>query len=205
MIRLLVVDDYRALCQAFARELNRHPDMEVVATALDGEGAVEVARETRPDVVVLDIELPDTSGLDVAPRIQKLQPPPRILFLSGYADPRFVRRALNLGAHGYVLKTAALETLQEAVLCVHGGKRYFSPKIRRIAASMGLRGFRPRKVDPSLTSREREVLALMSAGSSLAETATALGIKRITVRNHWDRVVRKLGLRAQPGGMMISR
>ena len=200
MIKLLLVDDDRLLTSVLSRALAHRPYFQVGVAGDAGE-ALAVARQTLPDVVLLDIVMPGRSCFDVAPLIMKIPSRPRIIFLSGYLHPRQVRRALDTGAHGYILKTEVLDSLEEVVLRINEGERYFSPGVQRVAAGLGRPGFGRHDGEPALTPREREVLQRIAAGRSHAEAASSLGVSRITVRKRWESAVAKLGLVASEAGM----
>ena len=201
MIKLLIVDDDRLVTSALARTL-AHRQYFQVGVAGDAGEALAMARQTQPDVVLLDIVMPGRSCFEVAPLILKMPSRPKVIFVSGYLHPRQVCRALDSGAHGYILKNELLDSLEEAVLRIHQGERYFSPEVQRVAAGLGLFGFDRPARDTALTCREREVLQRIAAGRSHDETATTLGLSRITVRKRWESAMAKLRLEAFPAGMM---
>ena len=141
---------------------------------------------------------------EVVPLILQIPSRPRVLFLSGYLHPRYVRRALQSGAHGYALK-ADLKRIDGAILQVHRGETYFSPAVRRVAAGLCLRGFDRTTTGPVLSSGERKVLQGAAAGRSHGQVAATLGLSRNTVRKYWEAALGKLDLVAMPLGMLRAR
>ena len=151
------------------------PGFEVVAEAADGREAVEQAEATQPDVVVLDIAMPNMSGIEAAQRIRALLPQAAIVILSMHSDEGYVLRALKAGAKGYLLKDSAESDLIEAIKAVSEGKAFFSPEISKILVEDYVREMRKRGAEDSyelLTSREREILQLLAEGKSNKDIAT---------------------------------
>ena len=192
-MRLVFADDHRMLREALAELLARETDVEVVAEASTAREALEQVQRTRPDVLVLDVGLPDMTGIEVARRLRGSGT--KVLMLSAHIDKRFVEEALKAGAAGYVSKGAAGAELVRAVRAVAGGQTYVSPE----AAGPLLRGLRePKDGAPPPSSvlgrREREVLKLVAEGARSAQIAAQLHIKVGTVEVHRRNIARKLGL-----------
>lgn len=192
--RILLADDHRLLRDALRAALLREPDFEVVGEAGSGAETLERCIALAPDVVVLDIGLPDLNGIEVAARLNALPARPRILALSAYADRRFVAEMLRAGAAGYVTKSAAGTELVKAIRAVSAGRDYLCPEasgalVREVKeASREGRSAR-------LGRREREVLRLVAQGARSTAIAEQLHISPATVEVHRRNIARKLGLR----------
>lgn len=190
---VLVVDDHGIVREGLTVLLERRPELRVVATAADGRQAIEVARRLRPDVVVMDLVLPELSGIDATRRILHDSPNTRVVILSVCHTSEHVFQALRAGARGYVLKQCAAAELDQAVMAVLAGEQYLSPEVRHMIANVGL--------DPSarsplerLSTREREVLHLTVGGSTSAQIAQTLSLSPKTVETYRSRIMEKLGV-----------
>jgi two-component system NarL family response regulator len=193
-IRVLLVEDHRMVREALCETLKKAADVEIVGEAGDGREALEQAAAVMPDVVVLDIRLPDVNGIEVAARLRDMGSVARIVALSGYADRRFVTAMLRSGASGYVTKSAAGTELLRAIRAVAIGQGYFSPDIAG-ALVTELRG-RHKPGEPApLARREREVLRLIAEGFRSPMIADQLHVSLATVEVHRRNIMRKLGLR----------
>ena len=188
MIRVLVVDDHPLFRDGLAGLLSMVDGMEVVAAVGDGETAVSRAVELRPDVVLMDLNLPGTPGLEATRRIVAAAPGSAVLVLTMLDDESSVLAAMRVGARGYLLKEAAQDEVLAAIRTVAAGGAVFGP---RVAARI-LAGDRP---PGGLTAREAEVLALLAGGSSNAEIARELGLSLKTVQNHVSHILAKLQVR----------
>ncbi len=192
-IRVLLVEDHRMVREALREVLSKEPDLEVVGEAGDARDGLEQARSLSPDVIVLDIRLPDLNGIEVAERLRDSGSTAKIVALSAFSDKRFVTEMLRSGASGYVTKSAAGTELVSAIRAVAGGHGYFSPDI---AATL-VADVRERSTDSKeqpLARREREVLRLIAEGERSTEIATQLNIAVATVEVHRRNISRKLGL-----------
>ena len=171
-------------------------DITVAGEAADGHSAVEQARATGPDVILLDIAMPGLGGLEAVPLLRREAPDARILILTQYEQPEYVRRFLNLGVGGYVLKKAAGAELIAAIRAVHRGGLVVDPVVAREVLTETASGDSVRTNDPydSLTDRERQVLKLVAEGRSNKEVAATLDISVKTAMTHREHVMRKLGL-----------
>jgi DNA-binding NarL/FixJ family response regulator len=177
--------------------LERQPGFEVVAEAADGREAAERAEATHPDIAVLDIAMPNMSGIEAAQRILALLPQAAIVILSMHSDESYVLRALKAGAKGYLLKDSAESDLIEAIKAVSEGKAFFSPEISKILVEDYVRDMRKRGAEDSyelLTSREREILHLLAEGKSNKDIATLLDLSLYTVETHRRNLQDKLNL-----------
>jgi DNA-binding NarL/FixJ family response regulator len=189
VIRVLVVDDHPMFREGLRGLLATVPDVEVLAAVGDGDEAVRRALELTPDVVLMDLNLPGTPGLEAIRRIARQPDPPAVLVLTMVDDDDSVTAALQVGARGYLLKGAVQEEILAAIRAVAGGGAVFGAG----AAERVLAG--RQRYNAQLTDREAEVLALVAAGRSNAEIAAELGLSLKTVQNHVSRVLAKLQVR----------
>ena len=177
--------------------LERQPGFKVVGEASDGRQAVEQAEVTKPDIIVLDIAMPNLSGIEAAQRISALLPQTRIIILSMHSDESYVLRALKAGAKGYLLKDSAENDLIEAIRAVDEGKAFFSPEISNIMVEDYVREMKRRGAEDSyelLTPREREILQMLAEGKSNKHIATVLDLSLYTVETHRRNLQDKLNL-----------
>lgn len=196
-IRILLADDHNVMRRGLRLLLERQQGFAVVAEASDGRQAVEQAEATKPDVAVLDIAMPNLSGIEAAQRISDLLPQTAIVVLSMHADEGYVLRALKAGVKGYLLKDSAEADLIDAIKAVHAGKAFFSPEISRMLVEDYMREIRARRVEDSydlLTSREREILQLLAEGKSNKDIAAHLNLSLYTVETHRRNLQDKLNL-----------
>lgn len=184
-IRTVLAEDQGMVLGAFASLLDLEPDIDVVATASDGESALDALAGHAPDILVTDIEMPGLSGLDVAAEVRRRRIATRVVIVTTFARSGYLRRALDAGVAGYVLKDAPVEQLADTLRRVHAGERVIAPELA-IAAWDG--------EDP-LTDREREVLRLAGDGRPNADVAAALHLAEGTVRNYLSSAIAKLGAR----------
>jgi two-component system NarL family response regulator len=193
-IRVLLIEDHRMVREALCEVLQKVPDIEVVGEAGDAREGLKLAIELAPDVVVLDIRLPDLNGIEVAARLRDAGSSAKLVALSAFADKRFVTAMLRSGASAYVTKSAAGTELVRAIRAVAAGHGYFSPEIAGALASevrdRPLQG----EAQP-LARREREVLRLIAEGVRSPAIAEQLHVSVATVEVHRRNIMRKLGLR----------
>ena len=187
-IRVLLADDHPALRLGLRVLLERAPDVELVGEAEDGEEALALIETSRLDVVVLDCELPEMEGVDVAQEIRRRDLPVRVLALSSYDDERYVRGMLDAGAVGYLLKDEAPQAIVAAVRAAARGEGYFSPAVAAKVTAWS-RGERP----GGLTEREVEVLTLVAEGLPNKQIASQLQVAERTVNFHVSNILHKLG------------
>ena len=192
MIKILLADDHALVRQGFKMILSAQADMEIVGEAGNGREAVERAAELRPDVVVMDVAMPELNGIEATRRLAELSPRTRVLALSMHKDSVYVREILRAGARGYLLKDAPDADLVAAVRAIAKGEGYLSPAV----SDAVLTDYRRHVTDPLdlLTSREREVLQLIAEGKTNKEIATSLNLSVYTVEAHRGRVMEKLNL-----------
>ncbi|MGY0068709.1 response regulator [Streptomyces sp. QTS137] len=200
MIRVLVVDDQQMVRQGFTVLLNTQPDIEVIGQAVDGLDAVAQVADLVPDVVLMDIRMPELGGIEATRRITAATPHIRVLVLTTFDLDEYVYEALRAGASGFLLKDASSDQLAEAVRVVAAGDALLAPGVtRRLIAEFARLEGRPRpplrERVGDLTERETEVLGLIAQGLSNAEIAVRLVVAEQTVKTHVGRILVKLGLR----------
>jgi two-component system response regulator DesR len=195
VIRVLIAEDQAMVLGALAALLEIEEDIEVVARARDGREALRLAAECDPDVVLTDIEMPELSGLDLAAELKRRGHRARVVILTTFARPGYLRRALEAGAAGYLLKDAPSERLAGALRDVCAGRRAIDPEL-----AVGAWG-----EDDPLTDRERQVLRLAADGRSGAEIARELRLAEGTVRNYLSEAISKLGARNRADAARIAR
>ncbi|MFB6555734.1 MULTISPECIES: response regulator [unclassified Streptomyces] len=200
VIRVLIADDQQMVRQGFTVLLNTQPDIEVIGQAVDGLDAVAKVAEMAPDVVLMDIRMPELGGIEATRRITGASAEIRVLVLTTFDLDEYVYEALRAGASGFLLKDASADQLAEAVRVVAAGDALLAPGItRRLITEFSRLDDRPRGPLKArvgeLTERETEVLALIAQGLSNAEIAQRLVVAEQTVKTHVGRILVKLGLR----------
>jgi two-component system response regulator NreC len=192
VIRILLADDHVLVRQGFKLILSEQSDMEIAGEAANGREAVEQAEKLQPDIVVMDVTMPELNGIEATRRITAAAPRSRVLALSMHKDAVYVREILRAGARGYLLKDSADADLIAAVRAVAKGEGYLSPAI----SDAVLTDYRKHVTDPLdlLTTREREVLQMIAEGKTNKEIATTLNLSVYTVEAHRGRVMEKLNL-----------
>jgi DNA-binding NarL/FixJ family response regulator len=189
LIRVLIVEDHRMFSQALKAALDEADDIAVTAAVETAAAGVAAARETDPDVVLMDYRLPDGDGVDAARRIKAEHPDTKIVMLTATSDDSVLRKAIAAGCSGYLTKNQTVDELMLAVRAAHSGEALISPAmLSRLLDRLGDRS-RP---GSDLTSREAEVLRLLAQGLSNPAIASTLGIRMATVRNHVQSVIEKL-------------
>jgi DNA-binding NarL/FixJ family response regulator len=184
-IRILAVDDHPLVREGIVAVINGQPDMQVVAQASSGRDAIECFRKHMPDITLMDLRLPDMSGIDAVIALRADFPDARIIMLTTFDSGAEIQRALAAGARSYVLKTMPPTEMAETVRRVHGGKKYFPPEVAsRLAEHLG---------DEPLTERELEVLQLVTSGNRNRDIANRLFISEETVKAHIKHAMEKLG------------
>src|SRR5215216_2780996 len=198
-IRILVVDDHFVVRMGLAAVISTQPDMEVVAEAINGRQAVELFKQHRPDVALMDLRMPEMNGVEAISEIRRDFPQARIIVLTTYDGDEDIYRALQAGARGYLLKDMLREGLIEAIRAVHSGQR-------RIPAEVAER-LAERMTRTNLTAREMEVLELIVKGRSNKEIAAQLGVAEGTVKIHINNILSKLGVsdRTQAATFALQR
>ena len=195
MIRVLLAEDQTLLLGALGALLNLESDIEVVGRAENGEQARQLVEQLKPDLVITDIEMPGLTGLDLAEWIKREYPDMQILILTTFARPGYLRRALEAGVRGYLLKETPAEQLAEAVRNIQNGQRMIAPELALTAFDSN---------DP-LTDRERQVLKLAGEGISNAEIGRRLHLAEGTVRNYLSEAIHKLNAENRIEAWRIAR
>ena len=192
-IRVLLADDHTLLREGLRALLAAHPGIAVVAEVGDGREALRRTEELRPDVLVMDITMPDLNGIEAASMVRARYPQTRIVMLSMHSSSEHVYRAFQAGASGYVLKESAATEVIAAVQAVHAGQRYLSPALRELSGAIAEGKGGPSPLD-SLSARERQVLQLVVEGKSSAEIARTVHLSPKTVETYRSRLMKKLGV-----------
>jgi DNA-binding NarL/FixJ family response regulator len=199
MTRVLLADDQALVRQGFRLILELEPDMEVVGEAVDGREALSLARELQPDVVVMDIRMPELDGIEATRRLTRAGSAARVLILTTFDLDEYVYEAMRAGAGGFLLKDVPSDQLVAAIRTVSAGDALLSPTLTRRLIEHFVRRPPPGVVPPrgldDLTERETEVLTLVARGLSNAEIAAALFLGEATIKTHVGRILQKLGLR----------
>jgi DNA-binding NarL/FixJ family response regulator len=192
-VRILIADDHEIVREALCSRVRRNADWEVCGEAGDGREAVALAERLRPDIVIMDINMPNLNGLDATRQIKRILPKTEVLIFTANETEEIVRDVFKAGARSYLLKLEANTHLAPAIeaLCMH--RTYFSSRVSEIVFSGYLKGD-AHVEDRSLTPRERELVQLVAEGRSNKETAAVLGISVKTVETHRAAVMRKLNL-----------
>lgn len=185
-IRILVVDDHHVVRQGLVALLNIMPEIQVVGQAADGAEAIRLYRESRPDVTLMDLQLPGLSGVETIKRVRQEDPSARFIVLTTFDGDEDIYRALEAGARAYLLKGMTVEELTSAIKTVHAGKTRIAPGIAEKLAE--------RMSGQTLTAREQDVLERIAAGRSNKEIASDLQISEATVKTHINSLLGKLGV-----------
>ncbi len=194
-IRIVLADDHRMFREGLAGLLRNEPDFDLVAEAGNGREALGLSEEHKPDVLILDVTMPEMNGLDTARAVREAVPDTAILALSMHAEGRFVTEMFQAGAGGYVLKMSDFDELADAVRTVAAGGRFISPRVAGDVVSVMVEnsGAAANSGD-GLSSREREILHLLAEGKSAKESASILHVSVKTVDSHRRQIMAKLGL-----------
>jgi DNA-binding NarL/FixJ family response regulator len=197
-IRIIIADDHGVVAEGLKHVVEAQSDMQVVSLAVDGREAVHQARDLQPDVVLMDLSMPELNGADATRAILERDPKCRVIVLSMYAEREYVRRALKAGAAGYVVKRSAAKEVVDAIRAVHAGQRYLSPRVADVVID-DYAGDAPDDLLAKLSQREREVLQLLAEGHTGAQIAERLSLSQKTVETYRARLVEKLGIRDVAG------
>lgn len=193
MKRLVIIEDQTAIREMLSQILSLDPQYKIVGETGDGQAAVNLCLELKPDIIILDAKLPGLNGVEILRRISKQLRNLRVLVFSGHENPVLVREMIEAGAHGFVEKTAGLFEVKKGLETIGNGGTYFGPAVasllRNVLANPGISN-----TPDLLTDREREVLQLVAESNSTKEIASKLGISVKTVDNHRTNLMRKLNL-----------
>ena len=198
-IRVLVVDDHPIVRRGIVMCMSLQERILVVGEAADGREAMEKIRVLKPDVVLMDIDMPQMNGMAATDLLRREQPSIKVIILSMYSNTDYVMRIIECGARGFVLKEASPSELVQAIESVHSGQTYFSPDVARVALNQVVRGSGESTPLGRLTNREREVLVQIADGLSNKEIAHQLSIGVRTVETHRERIMRKLDIHSVAG------
>jgi DNA-binding NarL/FixJ family response regulator len=198
-VRILIADDHEIFRRGLAAELAQVPGWVVAAEAANGRQAVELAAEIEPDLVVMDLTMPELHGLEAARRIIAADPAARILILTAHESEQLVREVLSAGARGYVLKSDAGRILVAALRELLDGRMFFTSNVARMVVDGYLRNeSSDPDVETGLSAREREIVQLLAEGNSNKDIARALAISVKTAETHRSNIMRKMGFDSLP-------
>jgi DNA-binding NarL/FixJ family response regulator len=183
-ITCLIVDDHEVVREGLRLSLSRAPNIRVIGEAADGKSAVALAERRRPDIVIMDVRMPEMDGLEATKLLAERNPNIPVLIFTAYSERSLLSRGLDSGAKGYILKEAPHQTLVRAIEKVSSGELYVDPAL--------MPAFLPGKGDDMLTGREREILQLLADGMSNADVAAKLFISQETVKSHVRHILTKL-------------
>lgn len=192
MMRVVVVEDHALVRQSLVKTVSSEPGFEVVGDTGRADSGLEMIKRSKPDIVMLDISLPDDDGLSLAEKVKEALPETRIVFLTMHEYETSIRRAIEIGADAYVPKAATMEELLEALKSVASGDTYLSPSIAKRV--MNLASSRRSSSSTSLTDRELQILELLADGARPTDVAEKLFLSVKTVKNHLTNIYMKLGV-----------
>lgn len=194
-ITILIADDHTLVRETWSFILNNDPRFQVVAECGSGEEAVELARNLRPNIVIMDINLPGINGIEATQQIRKFSPASKILGVSLHTQPTYARKMMQKGASGYVTKNSSREEMYKAIMEIHAGKKYICEEIKNILSEQVISGEEPQSGLNSLSQREIEIITLIKNGHSSKEIAESLNISVKTVEVHRYNILKKLNLK----------
>lgn len=198
-IKIIVADDHTIVRRGLVSLLSLNKDFEVIGEATDGRIAVDLTLEKEPDLVLMDIGMPNLNGLEATEQIKKLAPQVKVLVLSAYDNEEYILQVVSSGANGYILKNSSPDQLTEAIKVVFNGQAFFSPSVSKVIADKFVNRITPAKnereeISGRLTPREREILQMIAEGKSHREISEQLHISVRTVDTHKNNIMQKLDL-----------
>ena len=197
-IKLILVEDHKILCETLMVALNQVDGIEVISHANDGRKAILLARRLNPDIMLMDVSMPELNGMEACRQVREVSPETRIIALSAYSDRRYVEGMLKAGARGYVVKDCTIDELTQAIKLVSYGKTYLSPEVAEVVVG----GFiNPENLERAsrishLSPREQEVLQLVAEGKTTKQIAARLNLSEKTIETHRRQLMIKLELRS---------
>lgn len=194
-ITILIADDHTLVRETWSFILNTDPRFNVIAESGSGEEAIELAKKLRPNIVIMDINLPGMNGIEATQQIRKFSPGSRILGVSLHTQPTYARKMMQKGAMGYVTKNSSREEMFKAILEIQAGKKYICDEIKNILSEQVISGDDPQTGLNSLSQREIEIISYIKKGNSSKEIADALNISVKTVEVHRYNILKKLNLK----------
>jgi two-component system invasion response regulator UvrY len=194
-ITLLITDDHKLIREAWTSILNSDARFKVIAETGSGEDAVELARQLRPNIVILDINLPGINGFETIPLIRKFSPGSRILGVSLHTQPTYARKMMQKGAMGYVTKNSSRDEMFKAIIEIHSGHKYICDEIKNILSDQMLNGDEQATGLNSLSQREIEIISFIKKGHSSKEIADILSLSAKTIEVHRYNLMKKLNLK----------
>jgi DNA-binding NarL/FixJ family response regulator len=194
-ITLLITDDHKLIREAWSSILNSDPRFKVIAETGSGEEAVEIAKQLRPNVVILDINLPGMNGFETIPLIRKFSPGSKILGISLHTQPTYARKMIQKGALGYVTKNSSKEEMFKAIIEIHNGRKYICEEIKNILSEQMLNGDEKATGLNSLSQREIEIISFIKKGHSSKEIADILSLSAKTIEVHRYNLMKKLNIK----------
>ncbi|NOY54941.1 MAG: response regulator transcription factor [Actinobacteria bacterium] len=202
-MRVVIADDHRIVREGLRFMLSDHPDVEIVAEAENGEDLLETLEAVKADVVLLDLRMPGMTGLEALDRISADHPRTKVIILSMHDDPGYVRRAVELGASGYLLKNTGRDELLRALKAVQEGGAYIQGEIMGPLLSIFTHGSEEQDT-PSLSPRESQVLQLVADGCENKQIAKDLGVSEATVKTYLKNVFARLGVRSRAEAVAVG-
>jgi two-component system response regulator NreC len=196
-LRLLLVDDHKLIRDGLKSLIAKQPEFEVIGEAGDGLKAVSLVKELKPDIVIMDVSIPELNGYDATRQIVSEFPDVKVIALSMHSDRRFVLEMLKAGANGYMIKDCAFEEITRAVTAVWKGQTYLSPQVAGVIVGdfINQKGIQERSAIAQLSEREREVLKMLAEGHSTKEIASKINLSIKTIETHRKNIMDKLGIR----------
>lgn len=198
-IRILIADDHGLVAEGLQSLVAAHADFEVIGHASNGREAIQSALALKPDVVLMDVMMPEMNGIDATRAIRGRLPDTQVIMVSMHSNPEYAYRAIEAGAAGYLVKRSAARELFEAIHAVHAGRRYFSAQIAESVIERYVAGQAPQDPLDALSARERQVLQLLAESNTVAEIAITLSLSPKTVETYRARLFEKLGIQDLPG------